>query len=278
MAKMSGSNTYKWYKGNSTELTYKGNCWLRNMKLRYEAKATDPIVQEIAASRNINPKYETLNIEFKDNITTIIMTRPAKKNAFNVEMYKEMILALDAAAKDKSVLSVLTGSGDYFSSGNDLTNRARLLNREEEKSHFLILRTLIDRFIAFPKPLIAVINGPAIGIAVTILGLFDLVYATDRATEMLVFNKMVTAREACDLGLVTEVFPDKTFKQEVWAKLKAYALLPKDTLTLSKQLIRGMNKEKLHATCKREFDLFSENASSEESYVRLRFFQKKAKL
>lgn len=49
-----------------------------------------------------------------------------------------------------------------------------------------------------------------------------------QATEMLLFNKKLTATQACELGLVTEVFPDNTFQNEVWTRLKAYAKLPRN--------------------------------------------------
>lgn len=49
---------------------------------------------------------------------------------------------------------------------------------------------------------------------------------------MLLFNKKLTASEACALGLVNEVFPDSTFQKEVWARLKAYASLPKNVSIL----------------------------------------------
>lgn len=52
-------------------------------------------------------------------------------------------------------------------------------------------------------------------------------FSFNQATEMLLFNKKLTAAEACSLGLVTEVFPDSTFQKEVWARLKAYVNLPK---------------------------------------------------
>lgn len=49
---------------------------------------------------------------------------------------------------------------------------------------------------------------------------------------MLLFNKKLTAAEACALGLVSEVFPNSTFQKEVWARLKAYASLPKNVSIL----------------------------------------------
>lgn len=53
-----------------------------------------------------------------------------------------------------------------------------------------------------------------------------------QANEMLLFNKKLTAAEACAQGLVTEVFPDRTFQKEVWARLEAYASLPKNVSIL----------------------------------------------
>lgn len=50
--------------------------------------------------------------------------------------------------------------------------------------YFHICRDFVDCFIDFPKPLVAVVNGPAVGISVTILGLFDIVYATDRVSQL----------------------------------------------------------------------------------------------
>lgn len=47
-----------------------------------------------------------------------------------------------------------------------------------------------------------------------------------QANEMLLFNKKLTAAQACDLGLVTEVFPDSSFQAEVWSRLKGYGELP----------------------------------------------------
>ncbi|XP_066480461.1 enoyl-CoA delta isomerase 2-like isoform X2 [Tiliqua scincoides] len=258
------------------------------------------------------PGYTTIQVTTKDNITKIVLNRPKMKNAITVQMYNEIIKALEEAAKDDSVITVLTGNGDYYCSGNDLNNFTNLAERgvkEAAANGAELLKDFVKHFIDFPKPLIAVVNGPAVGISVTVLGLFDLVYATDRATfhtpfsnlgqspegcssytfpkmmglakatEMLLFNKKLTAAEACSLGLVTEVFPDNTFQKEVWTRLKAYASLPRNALASSKQLIRNMEKEKLHEVNSQECECLQERWMSDECMnAVMSFFQKKSKL
>ncbi|KAG8571626.1 hypothetical protein GDO81_011724 [Engystomops pustulosus] len=265
------------------------------------------------ASLSTGQKYDTLQVITEDNITKIFLNRPEKKNAITLQMYKEIGLALDEAAKDdNTVITVLTGHGDYFCSGNDLNNFTNIPPEGKEKmasDSAVILEAFVSKFIDFPKPLIAVINGPAVGISVTILGLFDIVYATDRATfhtpfsqlgqspegcssytfprvmglskavEVLLFNKLLTAHEACKLGLVTEVFPDATFQKEVWGRLRSYGELPKNSLVFSKQLIRDTEKEKLHAVNVQECERLKERWLSDDCMnAIISFFQKKAKL
>lgn len=248
----------------------------------------------------------------EDGITTIRLNRPTKKNALTTQMYHDIIAALQAASKDESTITVLTGSGDYYCSGNDLTNFTHLSAgglEEMARSGEVLLRDFVDCLIDFPKPLVAVVNGPAVGISVTILGLFDVVYATDRATfhtpfshlgqspegcssytfpkimgsskaaEMLLFGKKLTAQEACARGLVTEVFPDGTFQKEVWARLKAYSKLPPNALRISKQIIRKQEKEKLHAVNAEESSVLRERWLSDECMNAIAsFLSRKAKL
>ncbi|XP_063779148.1 enoyl-CoA delta isomerase 2 isoform X3 [Pseudophryne corroboree] len=272
-----------------------------------ESPTTNP-----SSSSGAERKYETLQVSCQNNITTIFLDRPEKKNAITLQMYEEIGLALEEAGKDDSVITVLTGHGDFFCSGNDLNNFTNIPAGGKEKmasDSAVVLQAFVGKLIDFPKPLIAVVNGPAIGISVTILGLFDLVYATERATfhtpfsqlgqspegcssytfprimgvskavEVLLFNKLLTAHEACKLGLVAEVFPDSTFQKEVWERLKAYSSLPKNSLAFSKQLIRETEKEKLHSVNIQECERLKERWLSEECMnAIISFFQKKAKL
>lgn len=263
-------------------------------------------------SGSASSQFNTLLVTTEDKITTIKLNRPAKKNAITTEMYNEIIAALDQASTDDSVLTVFTGAGDYYCSGNDLTNFTKIPDGGVElmaKQGGELLRKYIKAYIDFPKPLVAVVNGPAVGVSVTVLGLFELVYATERATfhtpfsqlgqsaegcssytfpkmmghakasEMLLFNKKVTAAQACDLGLVTEVFPDSSFQSEVWTRLKAYAQLPPNSLALSKQLIRSAEKERLHAVNDAEVERLIERWTSDECFnAVMSFFQTKAKI
>ncbi|XP_029935070.1 enoyl-CoA delta isomerase 2 isoform X1 [Myripristis murdjan] len=276
------------------------------------AAAEGGSAQAAAQPAGSGSAYETLLVSTEDDITTIKMNRPTKYNAITTEMYSEIIRALEQAAKDQSVLTVFTGAGDYYCSGNDLTNFTRIPEggiQQMARDGGELLRKYIKAYIDFPKPLVAVVNGPAVGVSVTVLGLFDLVYATERATfhtpfsllgqspegcssytfpkmmgvakasEVLLFNQKLTAAQACQQGLVTEVFPDSSFQAEVWTRLKAYAKLPPNSLALSKQLIRSVERQKLHEVNDAEVERLVERWLSDECMnAVMGFFQSKAKL
>ncbi|XP_056155473.1 enoyl-CoA delta isomerase 2, mitochondrial [Lampris incognitus] len=267
---------------------------------------------QLAAQPAASGAYETLLVTTEDDITTIKLNRPSKKNAITTEMYTEIINALDQAAKDDSVLTVITGAGDFYCSGNDLTNFTKIPEggiQQMARDGGELLRKYVKAYIDFPKPLVAVVNGPAVGVSVTAMGLFDLVYATERATfhtpfsqlgqspegcssytfpkimgtakasEMLLFNRKLTAVQACQQGLVSEVFPDSSFQSEVWTRLRAYAKLPRNSLALSKQLIRAAERERLHAVNDAEVERLVERWLSDECMnAVMSFFQAKSKL
>ncbi|NWR95215.1 ECI2 isomerase, partial [Furnarius figulus] len=292
----------KWDAWNSL-----GNLSQDNARQKYAELVSSLVSAESASQKkDASPEegrhegYETLIVTTKNNITKIMFNRPERKNAINHQMYTEIIKALEEAGKNDSTIAVITGSGDYYSSGNDLNSFTNVQPGEMEKlakEGAVLLKEFVGHFIDFPKPLIAVVNGPAIGISVTVLGLCDVVYASDRVTqalclveshflllfpqasEMLLFSRKLTAAEACAQGLVTEVFPDNSFQKEVWARLEAYASLPKNSLAVSKQLLRNMEKEKLHAVNSKECEVLMQRWLSDECMNAIvSFFQKKSKL
>uniref|UniRef100_A0A8C5ZPH8 Enoyl-CoA delta isomerase 2 n=1 Tax=Marmota marmota marmota TaxID=9994 RepID=A0A8C5ZPH8_MARMA len=253
-----------------------------------------------AAANEKQPGSENIIVTSQDGITKIMFNRPTKKNAITTSMYKEIIHALKAASTDNSAITVITARvSNLFSDSNFLARLEHLM-----LFCFLFHRDFVDAFIDFPKPLVAVVNGPAVGIVVTLLGLFDVVYASDKvsqtcsfiffficcihytfissekyAAEMLILGRKLTAGEACARGLVTEVFPESTFQKEVWTRLKAYAKLPTNSLRISKELIRSNEKEKLHAVNAEECTVLQGRWLSEECMNALmNFVSRKSKL
>lgn len=306
-------NKAKWEAWNSLGKATTEEARQKYVDLIEELVSADaPPQRKAAATKDGTSSFQTLDVTTENNITTITLNRPDRKNAISILMYNEIMQALEQAAKDDSTLTVMTGNGDYYCSGNDLSNFTNIAPENMEqlaKDSAARLRKYVSCYIDFPKPLIGVINGPAIGVAVTVLGLFDVVYATDKANfqtpfsqlgqspegcssytfpkimgttkanEILLFNKKFTAAQACELGLVTEVFPDATFQKEVWNKLHAYAKLPKNSLIYSKQLIRGVDKETLHVVNAQECDRLEERWLSVDCInAIMSFFEKRSKL
>ncbi|XP_042858869.1 enoyl-CoA delta isomerase 2-like [Penaeus japonicus] len=227
-------------------------------------------------------RYEHLLVTIQQGVRTISFNRPDKKNALNEKMFDEIVDALQEAAADpNTIITATTGVGNVFTAGNDKSNFQTLTMPEMRD---LLIRHM-GAFIDFPKPLVAAVNGAAVGVGTTLLPLYDAVFATDKAifftpfsalgltaegcssytfplimgpgkaSEMLLFNKKFSAAEAYNSGLVTEVFPDATFQQEVHKRLQEMAKLPLKSLVYSKALTRDIHKEALHkvnvAECQR---------------------------
>ncbi|XP_063613978.1 enoyl-CoA delta isomerase 2-like [Penaeus indicus] len=261
----------------------------------------------------------------KDGIYLIRFNRPKRKNAFNDKIMLGLAPALERAASNPdAAIAVITGTGDYFTSGNDLSNFAKgagsgggggASDKKGETNLEQLAQAangsfnrLVKALINFPKPLVAIVNGPAVGIGVTMLGLCDVVYATNRAifhapfvslaqapegcssflfprimgpgkaAEVLLFGKKVTADEACKLGLVTEVFPDEHMDQ-IWPRLHQWAKLPPVAMMRAKGLMRAHLKDKLHEVNDLECKALGESWTTEEFMTALmKFFTRKSKL
>ncbi|XP_072014091.1 enoyl-CoA delta isomerase 2-like [Amphiura filiformis] len=257
--------------------------------------------------------FEGIKVTTENGVCTIMLNRPHKKNALTLQTYEEIGQALETAGQDNSVVvAVLTGTGDYYCSGNDLNNFMNVdpsNMKQMAKEGGVILEKFVNAFVDFPKPLIGAINGPAVGVSVTTMGLFDVVYATDKATfhtpfsslgqspegcssyvfpkimgsakanEVLLFGRKLTAQEACDNGLVTAVFPDSTFKAEVQKRIEQYSKLPRNSMRLSKNLIREVERDTLYKVNKAECTLLVERWTSEECIQAIMaFFSEKSKL
>ncbi|CAE7879966.1 ECI2 [Symbiodinium sp. KB8] len=257
-------------------------------------------------------EYTAIKVDVSDRVMTITMDRPSKRNAITFEMYMEIQAAMDAAAADDSVsVVVLTGSGEFYSAGNDLSNFTKAMPpggpAELAEQAAVVLEGFVGKFIDFPKVLVAAVNGPAVGIPVTTLALCDIVYASStatfhtpftalgqspeacssvlfpaimgpsRANELLLFGKKIDAETAAQWGLVSEVFEASSFQEQVSAKVKAGAALFPQSMKLSKGIIRQHDREALHAANKEEVALIKTRWVSDECMQAIMNFMNRKK-
>ena len=143
--------------------------------------------------------YETITYEVAEQILTITLNRPDKLNAFNATMQKELIEAFDAADKDDNVRAIIvTGAGRGFCAGADLSSGADTFDRDARRGP---VKRLADgqvtlRIFKCLKPVIAAVNGPAVGIGVTMQLAMDIRIASENARFGFVFSQRGIVPEA----------------------------------------------------------------------------------
>ena len=225
-----------------------------------------------------------------NGILLIEFNRPDKKNALTFEMYGLAADALESANDDRAVRAIIfTGKGDCFTSGNDL---ADFLSATEDN----IDQRLIRFLTAVPncsKPIIAAVQGHAVGIGTTLLLHCDLVYAENnaklqlpfvnlglcpefgsslllpqlvgqrRAAELLLLGEPIDAQTACDYGLLNAVVEDAlgTALQQA----KKLAAQPAAAIRLTRSLLHRENRQLLLDTIEMEGIEFARCMQSPEA-------------
>jgi enoyl-CoA hydratase/carnithine racemase len=131
-------------------------------------------------------------------IRTMTFDRPDALNAFNEALYDATTDALRAAAADPDVaVVVLTGSGRAFSTGTDVTEMAaRTIDPDNFRTGTHGFPGMIDEIVCFPKPILCAVNGLALGVGATMLGLVDLVLMSRDARVRCPFTALAVAPEA----------------------------------------------------------------------------------
>ncbi|PZO12962.1 MAG: enoyl-CoA hydratase [Burkholderiales bacterium] len=135
-------------------------------------------------------------------VCTLTFNRPDKKNSITAAMYGLLADALQAAQDDAQVRCVvIQGSEAIFSSGNDIGDFLNNPPATTESPVFRFLRSIAQ----FPKPLIAAVCGPAVGVGTTLLFHCDLVYAGDNAAFSMPFVNLGLCPEAASSLLVPQM-------------------------------------------------------------------------
>ena len=144
--------------------------------------------------------YEAIRYEVQDGVLTITLNRPERLNAFNGQMAAEMMEAFDRADGDDDIRAIiLTGEGRGFCAGADLSSGGDTFARSNEdlEAYRDGGGVLSLRIYALRKPIIAAINGPAVGVGITMTLPMDVRLASTEARMGFVFVRRGMVPEAC---------------------------------------------------------------------------------
>ncbi len=201
-------------------------------------------------------------------VCTITINRAAKKNSLTAAMYQSMADALAAAKDDTAVRAVvIQGHETVFSAGNDIADFLNNPPSTQDSPVFQFLHAIA----AFPKPLVAAVCGPAVGVGTTLLFHCDLVYAGDnaafsmpfvnlglcpeagssllvpqmmgyhRAAEALLLGEPFMAEAALEVGLVNRVLPPLEANNYAQSIARKLAAKPITALVETKRLLKMHN-------------------------------------
>jgi Delta3-Delta2-enoyl-CoA isomerase len=146
-------------------------------------------------------------ITYKNQVCTLKMNMPKRFNGWTFPMMAALKDALKFAANDpKAKTVILTGTDPYYSAGVNLGGTLKLA--PPRHLHKMIIehnQTLFDVFIDFPKPILAAVNGPAMGAAATSATLCDGIITSEKASFSTPFAKLGVAREGCSSFLFSRL-------------------------------------------------------------------------
>ncbi len=240
--------------------------------------------------------YEQITVERQGDVEVLTLDRPERLNAWTPRMSGELVAAIDAAEADPAVGAlVITGAGRGFCAGADIeaTFQAQLdgdataAAPEDARDWVALLRST--------KPVVAAVNGVALGVGLTMILPCDRIVASDRArlslrfvkmglvpelasssflpqrvgfgaaSDLMLSGRMVEAAEALALGLVDEVVPHDTLLEAAVERARSYGTNPPGAVRSIKRLLtRNACSSDLGDVQRRELAALAEAYASPE--------------
>jgi enoyl-CoA hydratase len=222
-------------------------------------------------------KYERIRIERVGRIMTLTLSNPAKMNAVDGRMHRELADVFYDIQEDESVdVVVLTGEGKAFCAGGDIEWMKRSNEGKEKGPSVIEGRKIVFGLLDLEKPIIAKVRGPAIGLGCTIALFCDVIFAADtarfadphvkvgvvagdggaviwpqlvgyaRAKEYLMTGDPVSGTEAERIGLINHVVPDADLDARVDAFAKKLAAGAPQAIKYTKVSVNLRLKEIAH--------------------------------
>ena len=253
------------------------------------------------------PSYETIRVETGDGVAVLTIDRQEKRNALNTTVRAELTAALDALRDDAAVrVLVITGAGEKaFVAGADIGEFAERTPLEQRAT--MSGRTVFGEIAAYPKPVIAMINGFALGGGCELALACDVRIAADtarlgqpeinlgiipggggtqrltrlvgegKAMELILTGDMIDAQHAYNLGLVNLVVPAADLEAKTLELANRIAEKSPVALRMAKEAVKTAARANLDEGLRREIDLFALTFSSEDKDEGVRAFLEKRK-
>jgi methylglutaconyl-CoA hydratase len=212
--------------------------------------------------------YSTLTLEFNGEIANITLNRPDKRNAINTQMIADLQASLDTIEKSHSRVVIVSGAGKAFSAGMDLEMLAAITKQSpaENQEDARRIAKMLRRIWSFPRPMIAAVNGPAYAGGCAVATLCDFTLATPdakfgytevkigflpaivsvfltrqigdkRSRDLLLTGRLITAAEAKEFGMVTEVVANEQLMDRALALANDLIAASPSSLTRAKHLL-----------------------------------------
>ena len=247
------------------------------------------------------PQLETVNVSYAGGAATVELNRPATLNAWNAQLGADLLAAIRHLAEDEDVRAVvLTGAGRGFSSGADLRD---ISGERTPDGRPDIYKTLTERYHPImqgvrlmPKPVVAAVNGPAVGIGCSLALCCDLILAAEsayfllafvniglvpdggsslflptrvgmaRATELSMLGERLGAAQALEWGLINRVVPDERLLAETEALAARLAGGPTRSYAGTKRQLNNWLYSRMDEQLELEAQIQSEMSASEDFF------------
>ena len=248
-------------------------------------------------------RQDQVIVKTSDFICEIRFNRSKRKNALTLDMYESMATTINEADQNSEVRVLLfTAEGDAFTAGNDLMDFMKSPPKDLDTPVFRFLKALTT----FSKPILAAVNGAAVGIGTTMLLHCDLVYAAHsakfqlpfirlglvpeagaslliphmlgqrKAAELLMLGERFSAEQAESYGIINQsVDPEKLY-EIVMTKAQSLAELPPIAMRQTKSLLKRVHSSELESAMATEGEVFIKRLNSPETNEAIQaFFEKR---
>ena len=255
------------------------------------------------------PAYETIDLDVRDGVAHLTLNRPDAANGINLQLAQDLMEATLAIAADPGARVVLlTGAGKMFCAGGDVKGFA---DRDDLPTYLREtlgpLHVAITNLVRGDAPVVAAVQGSAAGAGMGFVGASDLVVAAEsakfvmaytgvgltpdgssswflprtiglrRALELTFTNRVLSAAEALEWGLITKVVPDDQLLDDAGALAAQLAAGPARALAAAKRLLHTSLEETLESHLAREAEAISAASGTPEGSEGIAAFVEKRK-